>query len=269
MSDLTPTATAPDEFSSYEGFSDGTEVDDEVAEDETSEAPETDTADAGEPEVLADEELDTSDEQTFTVKVDGEDIQVPLSELLAGYSRTSDYTRKTQALADQRRTLSDAEALVAALERDPRTTLAALAQAYELVPAEGTDEEYLTPEQQEIRQLRAWQQEQMAAQREAQIDAQIGALHTQYGDFDEGELFSFAVARDVRDLETALKALQWEKAVEAARSRQTPAPKIAEKRKAAAMTGGTPRSSVAAPVEDMEVRSFRDAYEYAKRVLNS
>lgn len=55
----------------------------------------------------ADEE--ESDEETekpvlHTVKVDGKKIQVPLDELLSGYSRTADYMKKTQALADQRRT---------------------------------------------------------------------------------------------------------------------------------------------------------------------
>ena len=41
----------------------------------------------------------------YTVRVDGKDEKVPLSELLAGYSRTSDYTRKTQEVATQRKEL--------------------------------------------------------------------------------------------------------------------------------------------------------------------
>ena len=36
------------------------------------------------------------------VKLDGEELQVPLSEALAGYQRQADYTRKTQELAEQR-----------------------------------------------------------------------------------------------------------------------------------------------------------------------
>lgn len=39
----------------------------------------------------------------YTVKVDGEEIQVPIDELLNGYSRTQDYTRKTQKLAEERK----------------------------------------------------------------------------------------------------------------------------------------------------------------------
>lgn len=40
---------------------------------------------------------------TFTVKVDGEEVEVPLDELLAGYSRTASWTRKSQALAEERK----------------------------------------------------------------------------------------------------------------------------------------------------------------------
>lgn len=50
----------------------------------------------------------TEDVQKYTIKVDGEDVEVELPELLRGYSRTSDYTRKTQQLAENRKAL-DAE----------------------------------------------------------------------------------------------------------------------------------------------------------------
>lgn len=39
----------------------------------------------------------------FAVKIAGKEEKVPLPELLAGYSRTRDYTQKTQALAEERR----------------------------------------------------------------------------------------------------------------------------------------------------------------------
>jgi hypothetical protein len=42
--------------------------------------------------------------QTFTVKIDGKEVQVPLSELLNGYQRQSDYTKKTMEAAEQRKT---------------------------------------------------------------------------------------------------------------------------------------------------------------------
>lgn len=43
------------------------------------------------------------EEQTYTVKVNGEERAVPLSELLNGYSRTEDYKAKTMAVAEERR----------------------------------------------------------------------------------------------------------------------------------------------------------------------
>ena len=63
---------------------------------------------------------------TYAVKVDGEEQEVSLDELRDGYQRQSDYTRKTQELASERKRLQQAEAIVAALESDPAGTLTAL-----------------------------------------------------------------------------------------------------------------------------------------------
>lgn len=62
-----------------------------------------------------DEEADDTppaDEPVHKVKVNGEEVDVPLSELLKGYSRTEDYKSKTMALADERRALDQAKATV-------------------------------------------------------------------------------------------------------------------------------------------------------------
>lgn len=45
----------------------------------------------------------TTEEPRYKVKVDGEELEVPLNELLNGYMRQADYTRKTQALAQERK----------------------------------------------------------------------------------------------------------------------------------------------------------------------
>jgi hypothetical protein len=62
------------------------------------------------------------------VKVDGEDVEVPLREALDGYSRTADYTRKTQELAQQRQQAEYALTLQRALETQPEETLRLLAR---------------------------------------------------------------------------------------------------------------------------------------------
>ena len=53
------------------------------------------------------EENEESEEQeqptVFTVKVDGKEVEVTLDELQKGYSRTQDYTRKTQQIAEIRK----------------------------------------------------------------------------------------------------------------------------------------------------------------------
>ena len=60
-------------------------------------------------EAESEEEVDEGDDEpapvakTFKVKIDGEEVEVPEDELLKGYSRTQDYTRKTQQLAEQRK----------------------------------------------------------------------------------------------------------------------------------------------------------------------
>ena len=52
------------------------------------------------------------DDLTVKVKVDGEEMEVTLAELRNGYSRTSDYTRKAQALAEERKAFqSEAETI--------------------------------------------------------------------------------------------------------------------------------------------------------------
>lgn len=61
--------------------------------------PDPAAAPAPAPEEFAvDQHLD----KLVTVKIDGKTERVPLREALAGYSRTADYTRKTQELAAQR-----------------------------------------------------------------------------------------------------------------------------------------------------------------------
>ena len=75
---------------------------------------------AGEDELLTDADADSNETdpeqseidedseeeeqpQVFTVKVDGKEVEVSLDELQKGYSRTQDYTRKTQQIAEVRK----------------------------------------------------------------------------------------------------------------------------------------------------------------------
>ena len=89
----------------------------EPKNEETSEAQPTEEVESEEPaeeqeagteEVESEEEAPEDDDEpaaprTFKVKVDGEEVEVTEDDLVKGYSRTADYTRKTQALAEQRK----------------------------------------------------------------------------------------------------------------------------------------------------------------------
>jgi len=66
--------------------------------------PEEMAQEESEPEYAEQEEQEEEVEQPiYRVKVDNEEVEVTLDELLKGYSRTSDYTKKTQTLAEQRK----------------------------------------------------------------------------------------------------------------------------------------------------------------------
>lgn len=77
------------------------QVEDEIEDvEQDADSEDDDETDESDEDVDEDE---AEDEQQFTVKVDGKDVAVSLDELQKGYSRTEDYTRKTQALAQERK----------------------------------------------------------------------------------------------------------------------------------------------------------------------
>jgi hypothetical protein len=77
------------------------------SEEVESEEPQEESEESSE-EVEAEEE-DAEEEaprdEKFVVKVDGKEIEVPKEELIRGYQREADYTRKTQKLAEERKSV--------------------------------------------------------------------------------------------------------------------------------------------------------------------
>lgn len=68
--------------------------------------PEADQADDEESDEVeeSEDDADTEDlDKTYTVKIDGEEVQVSLKEALAGYQRQADYTRKLQSLKEDQK----------------------------------------------------------------------------------------------------------------------------------------------------------------------
>ena len=89
---------------------DETEVEEtQEAEEVEQEAPESEeegqAEEETEEEVTEEEEYEVVAEEDlkYTIKVDGEELEVGIDELKNGYQRQADYTRKSQALAEQRK----------------------------------------------------------------------------------------------------------------------------------------------------------------------
>jgi hypothetical protein len=85
--------TANEETEAEEVEEEAPEEEEGQAEEETEEEVEEEE----ETEIVAEEDL------KYTIKVDGEELEVGIEELKNGYQRQADYTRKSQALAQQRK----------------------------------------------------------------------------------------------------------------------------------------------------------------------
>ena len=127
----------------------------------------------------------------YTVRVNGEDVEVTLDELTKGYSRQSDYQRKTQEVAEQRKTVErqnqDAQAQfqkTQQMEQQYAQLLPQLAQqlqadnqpepdwnsAYEADPIEATklERQYRVQKEERAKKLQAIQSEQQRLMHESQ-----------------------------------------------------------------------------------------------------
>ena len=82
----------------------------ETSEDESDESEEDDEEDGdGLEESEEEDESGDDDIALYTVRVNGEEIEVTEDELVKGYSRQADYTKKTQELSEQRRNIEQLE----------------------------------------------------------------------------------------------------------------------------------------------------------------
>jgi hypothetical protein len=185
-------------------------------------------------------------DQPMSFDIGGE--QVTLDELQRGYMRQSDYTQKTQLLASQRQQYEAATRLAEALQADPRGTLLQLAAAsgvdlaslqdpsgqsayggepggYGQPPegAEGLDP--ADPVHAELLSLREQVQQMQQAydgiedhQANAWLDqetAQAAQLFESLGmEVDPEELYQYAAERELTDVQTAAKALAFDRLTE-------------------------------------------------------
>ena len=141
-----------------EDVEESTEAEEEALEasDEESEEEEEDSEESEVEEEIVEEEDDTP--ELYTVKINGEEHEVTGEELLKGYSRQQDYTRKTQELSEYRKQLDEAARLfqgeIAQTQEARQQYMNALATAVEtnmssLAKYESTDWERLKSENME------------------------------------------------------------------------------------------------------------------------
>lgn len=216
--------------------------------------------------------------ELFTVKVDGDEMQVSLEELQSGYQRQSDYTRKTQDIAAERERLQQAEAIVSALEADPQGTLQALHNAFgveETVPSNepiGSDWEADDPQSERINRLEKQLESQAKIQRQHALDKEMSALKEQHGEFDEQELFQHALKNQIPNLEAAFAHMKFNEVAEKAKRLEEEAAVVEAKREAAVVETGSSRQAgaiVASSNSSEAPSSIREAFLQAKAALGS
>ena len=144
-------------------------------------------------------------EPEFEVTVDGQTLKVPQSELLKGYSRNADYTRKTQALSEKEKqwqgklseyenAFSEIASFLDSEEQIKAYIAKRFAQQQQAQGVPPAQQQYLTPQQMQAelqklqkgfeQRLAAMQMDmgvsQLASQMGTQVDAKLGELKAKY-----------------------------------------------------------------------------------------
>ena len=224
--------------------------------------------------------IDDYADHYVTIKVDGEEVRVPLSEAMAGYSRQADYTRKTQELAEQRQQLQWASAIQQALDSNPAQTIDLLANHYGISRAEakeladdyGWEQELADPYQAKMSELdqriRAFEEQQAYAK----LERDIQSLQDKYGDdFNPSEVVAAAMAQGTNNLEAVYKQTAFDRvAAKAEAAKRLAADKAAQekeviesKKSASTVSGGS--SAKGGKDEVGPIRSISEAWAAAKK----
>lgn len=226
------------------------------------------------------------------VKVDGEEMDVPVKEALQGYQRQADYTRKTQELSQRADQVQFWETVDRAMQADPQATLEFLQNQYGIGQAqvaantaysEPEDDWFTDPSEKRIAQLENQLQnvQQHFEQQQASqlLDRVVGDLQQRYGeDFNPKDVISEAVRRNISDpraLESIYKEMafdrmmtrnQAEADVRARRASQDQARQTAAQDAASTVSAGSgSRAAVQAPTPATRPRTIQEAWELAKQ----
>lgn len=226
------------------------------------------------------------------VKVDGEELDVPVAEALQGYQRQADYTRKTQELSERAQQVQFWETVDRAMQADPATTLQYLQTHYGIGQAEVAsntsqdqleDDWFTDPSEKRIAQLeqqlqgvQTYFQQQQASQLLNQV---VGDLQQKYGEeFNAQEVVREAVNRGVSDprhLEGIFKEMAYDsllarKAAEADFSSRKAAEEQARRARAAdqattVQQGAGSNGAVQTPAPATRPKTIQEAWALAKQ----
>jgi hypothetical protein len=206
------------------------------------------------------------------LQVDGEEVLVPVKEALAGYQRQADYTRKTQELSEQRKSIEYATALQEALQNDPANTLRLLQDQYGIV-AEPEEDLWIDPTEKSLKEM----EKRLASfeqQREMdELTKTIDTLQSKYGDdFNADEVVAKALATGATDLEAIFKQVAFDKvyskASEANKKLAKEQERLEAKRGAGIVSSASTSKGTTAPPSAPPKTVF-EAFEQAKRQLGS
>ena len=235
----------------------------------------TESVSADIPEVSL--EATTEPGDAYTVKIDGAESQVSLSELQDGYQRQADYTRKTQELAEERQRLQQAEAIASALESDPAGTIAALSSAFGVTDtpsatepnySDGVEED---PTTKRLAHLEAQMERQAQTNRQQALEREVSTLKKKYGDFDTAELFRHALTNRIPNLDAAFTHMKYGEVAGTAEKLQKDQEITDAKRGAmkVASGGGTQSGAVVSEGSEGKPSSLREAFALAKKQLGT
>lgn len=198
----------------------------------------------------------TYKDQMVKVKVQGEEIELPLGEALNGYMRQADYTKKTQAVSEDLKLSAWAKQLRDAFQTDPAGAIQYLQQAYQVQTQTVNPYEDIDPELQPLVQTVREQQQivqQLQTQLQAveqdrilnEVRAEVAQVRAEFPDFDATTVLPVAAERglNIRDaylLVNAEKVIMSRNDVaKATADAQQVAEREAQKRKNAAKTQST------------------------------
>jgi hypothetical protein len=194
-------------------------------------------------------EVDDPDNRWVRTRVDGEEVERPFSEVVRGYSRTEDYTRKTQEVARLREEADLGIKLQAALAADPIATINLLQTRYAQQQVQAPEPEFEDPLEgalyQERQAREALEQRINAREADEQLQRMVGTLRTQFNanDDDIRNVISAAYQQQlpVEMLPMVYKTMAFDRiqaSVQAHRDQQAAVAAEEQRRQAAAQAAG-------------------------------